>query len=206
VLLQMMDEGRLTDGQGRTTSFSDTVIILTSNLGALYLTDRSLREDQAHELALDAVKQHFRPEFLNRLDEIIMFNSLSDEGLRKILDLLLKKESKLAGERGLTLDLTEDARTWLLAQNDHPEWGARPLRRIIQKFVREPLADYLLEKNPAAGTKIKVMEGKELRILRDCGLIKQKPLKSAGFSSLVSQSTSAIGNARSTHASTPSRH
>ena len=156
VLLQMMDEGRLTDGQGRMTKFSDAVIILTSNLGALHLVDRSLSEEQAHELALDAVKQHFRPEFLNRLDEIIMFNSLSDEALRKILDLMLKKEMKLAGERGLALELTEPAKTWLLTQNDHPEWGARPLRRIIQKFVREPLADYLLEKNPATGAKIKV--------------------------------------------------
>src|SRR5512137_2749694 len=165
VLLQMMDEGRLTDGQGRTTSFSDTVIILTSNLGATYLVDRSLREDQAHELALAAVKQHFRPEFLNRLDEIIMFNSLSDEALRKILDLLLKKEVKLAGERGLTLEISESAKTWLLAQNDHPEWGARPLRRIIQKFVREPLADYLLEKNPGAGTKIRVdVQGEKLKL------------------------------------------
>ncbi len=141
------------------------MIILTSNLGATYLVDRSLREDQAQELALDAVKQHFRPEFLNRLDEIIMFNSLSDEALRKILDLLLKKEMKLAGERGLALELTEDARTWLLAQNDHPEWGARPLRRIIQKFVREPLADYLLEKNPGTGAKIKVdVEGEKLKM------------------------------------------
>jgi ATP-dependent Clp protease ATP-binding subunit ClpA len=165
VLLQMMDEGRLTDGQGRTTKFSDAVIILTSNLGAKFLVDRSLGEDQAHELALDAVKQHFRPEFLNRLDEIIMFNALTDEGLRKILDLMLKKEMKLAGERGLTLVISESAKTWLLAQNDHPEWGARPLRRIIQKFVREPLADYLLEKNPPAGTKIRVdVEGKGLKI------------------------------------------
>jgi ATP-dependent Clp protease ATP-binding subunit ClpC len=165
VLLQMMDEGRLTDGQGRTTKFSDAVIILTSNLGARFLVDRTLSEDQAHELALDAVKQHFRPEFLNRLDEIIMFNALSDEGLRKILDLMLKKEVKLAGERGLALELTEPAKTWLLTQNDHPEWGARPLRRIIQKFVREPLADYLLEKNPTTGTKIKVdVEGKGLKM------------------------------------------
>ncbi len=165
VLLQMMDEGRLTDGQGRTTKFSDAVIILTSNLGAKFLVDRSLGEGEAHELALDAVKQHFRPEFLNRLDEIIMFNALSDEGLSKILDLLLKKEMKLAGERGLALELTEPAKTWLLAQNDHPEWGARPLRRIIQKFVREPLADYLLEKNPQAGAKIRVdVEGTGLKI------------------------------------------
>jgi ATP-dependent Clp protease ATP-binding subunit ClpC len=166
VLLQMMDEGRLTDGQGRTTKFSDAVIILTSNLGAKFLVDRSLGEDQAHELALDAVKQHFRPEFLNRLDEIIMFNALSDDGLRKILDLMLKKEMKLAGERGLTLELTEPTKTWLLAQNDHPEWGARPLRRIIQKFVREPLADYLLEKNPQAGAKIRIdVDGEKLKMM-----------------------------------------
>ncbi len=165
VLLQMMDEGRLTDGQGRVASFSDAVIILTSNLGATYLVDRSLSEAQGHELALEAVKQHFRPEFLNRLDEIIMFNALTDEALRKVLDLLLKKEVKLAGERGLVLELTEPAKTWLLAQNDHPEWGARPLRRIIQKFVREPLADYLLEKNPATGTKVKVdIEGEKLKM------------------------------------------
>ncbi len=111
------------------------------------------------------MKQHFRPEFLNRLDEIIMFNSLSDEALRKILDLLLKKEMKLAGERGLTLEVTEAAKTWLLAQNDHPEWGARPLRRIIQKFVREPLADYLLEKNPARGRRSRWMwKGRGLKI------------------------------------------
>ena len=156
VLLQMMDEGRLTDGQGRVAKFSDAVIILTSNLGAKFLVDQALSEDQAHELATEVVKQHFRPEFLNRLDEIIMFNALSPEAVRKILDLLLKKETKLAGERNLTLDVTETARVWLMSKNDHPEWGARPLRRIIQKYVREPLADYLLDKNPGAGTKITI--------------------------------------------------
>ncbi|CAG0993365.1 partial ATP-dependent Clp protease ATP-binding subunit ClpC, partial [Anaerolineae bacterium] len=164
VLLQMMDEGRLTDGQGRVAKFSDAVIILTSNLGSQFLVDHSLGE-QAHELAMEAVKQHFRPEFLNRLDEIIMFNALSPEAVRKILDLMLKKELKLAGERGLTLDVTEAARVWLMSKNDHPEWGARPLRRILQKYVREPLADYLLDKNPAAGTKVTIdVEGGELKI------------------------------------------
>jgi ATP-dependent Clp protease ATP-binding subunit ClpA len=164
VLLQMMDEGRLTDGQGRVASFADAVIILTSNLGAQFLADRSLG-DRARDLALDLVKQSFRPEFLNRLDEIIMFNALSIEALRQILDLLLKKETKLASERGLQLDVTAAARAWLIDQNDHPEWGARPLRRIIQKFVREPLADFLLEKNPAAGTKVQIdVSGEELKI------------------------------------------
>ena len=164
VLLQMMDEGRLTDGQGRVASFSDAVIILTSNLGAQFLVDLSLG-DRSRELAMEAVKEHFRPEFLNRLDEIIMFNSMSPDALRKVLDLLLKKEVKLAGERGLAIEVTDAARTWLLSKNDHPEWGARPLRRIIQKYVREPLADFLLEKNPQAGAKVKVdVDGEGLKI------------------------------------------
>jgi ATP-dependent Clp protease ATP-binding subunit ClpB len=153
VLLQMMDEGRLTDGQARVASFADAVIILTSNLGAEYLVDLSLGH-RARDLAMEAVKRHFRPEFLNRLDEIVMFNSLSAEALRKVLDLMLRKETKLAGERGIELEIGDSARKWLLAQNDHPEWGARPLRRIIQKHLREPLADFLLEKNPPAGTRI----------------------------------------------------
>ena len=157
VLLQMMDEGRLTDGQGRVTSFADTVIILTSNLGAEHLVDLSLGE-QARELAMEMVKRHFRPEFLNRLDDIIMFNALSPEALRKVLDLMLKKETKLAEERGMRLEVGDRAREWLLSKNDHPEWGARPLRRIIQKHVREPLADFLLERNPPSGTKVQVVE------------------------------------------------
>jgi ATP-dependent Clp protease ATP-binding subunit ClpC len=156
VLLQMMDEGRLTDGQGRVASFADAVIILTSNLGAEFLVDLSLG-DAARELAMEVVKRHFRPEFLNRLDDIIMFNSLSPDALRRVLDLMLKKEMKLAAERGITLEIVDAARTWLLSKNDHPEWGARPLRRIIQKYVREPLADFLLEKNPPAGTKVEIL-------------------------------------------------
>ena len=157
VLLQMMDEGRLTDGQGRVASFADAVIILTSNLGAEFLVDLSLG-DRARDLALEVMKRHFRPEFLNRLDDIIMFNPLSPEALRKVLDLMLKKETRLATERGIALEISDAARMWLLAQNDHPEWGARPLRRIIQKYVREPLADFLLEKNPPPGTKVAMVE------------------------------------------------
>jgi len=143
VLLQIMEEGRLTDGQGRTASFSEAVIIMTSNLGAERLADPELG-DSARELAMEAVKRHFRPEFLNRLDAIVTFHPLSPENLRAILDLLLEKEVELVAERGLTLEVSQAARTWLLAQNEHPEWGARPLRRIIQRHLREPLADYLL--------------------------------------------------------------
>ena len=160
VLLQMMEEGRLTDGKGRTASFSEALIILTSNIGARYLGDASLGAE-AKEMALTEVKRHFRPEFLNRLDDIIVFHRLSDDELRLILGLMLKKEFKLADGRGLTLEVSEAARTWLLAQNEHPEWGARPLRRIIQRHIREPLADFLLAEDPPPGTAVRVDAEKE---------------------------------------------
>ncbi len=155
VLLQIMEEGRLTDGQGRVARFSEAVIILTSNMGAQHLADLSLGE-AARQLAMEEVKAHFRPEFLNRLDEIIMFQSLSAESMRKILDLMLKKEAKLAAGRGLELEVSDAACNFLLAQNTHPEWGARPLRRIIQKHIREPLADLLLQADPKPGMLIRV--------------------------------------------------
>jgi ATP-dependent Clp protease ATP-binding subunit ClpC len=155
VLLQMMEEGRLTDGQGRTASFSEAVIILTSNLGARYLGDPHMGEE-AKEMALAEVRRHFRPEFLNRLDDIIVFHRLTDDQLRQILGLMLQKESRLAEGRGLRLAVSEEARTWLLAQNEHPEWGARPLRRIIQKHIREPLADFLLAEDPPPDTAVRV--------------------------------------------------
>jgi ATP-dependent Clp protease ATP-binding subunit ClpC len=158
VLLQIMEEGRLTDGQGRTASFSEAVIIMTSNLGAGQLADPELG-DSARELAMEAVKRHFRPEFLNRLDAIVTFHPLSPENLRAILDLMLKKEAELVAEQGLTLEVSQAARTWLLAQNKHPEWGARPLRRIIQRHLREPLAETLLAADPKPGTTVRVDAG-----------------------------------------------
>jgi ATP-dependent Clp protease ATP-binding subunit ClpC len=158
VLLQVMDEGRLTDGKGRQASFSEAVVLMTSNLGARYLGDPELGE-AAREMAMREVKGHFRPEFLNRLDDIIFFNRLSDEDLLQILDLLLNKETVLASGRGLALTVSDEARRWLVAQNEQPEWGARPLRRIIQRHLREPLADYLLAADPPAGTTVHVDTG-----------------------------------------------
>lgn len=163
VFLQVMDEGRLTSGQGETVSFSECVIIMTSNAGGKFLADPQLSEAAAREMAEQAVKEHFRPEFLNRLDEIIYFHSLSEADLRQILDLLLRKEEKLMAGRNLHLEMTEGAKNWLLKQNDHPEWGARPLRRLIQKHIREPMADFLLKEDPPAGTVIKMqVKGKNL--------------------------------------------
>ncbi|MFQ5611193.1 MAG: AAA family ATPase, partial [Anaerolineae bacterium] len=156
VLLQVMDEGRLTDGQGNTVSFSECVILMTSNIGSRALADPELSEAFAREAALDALKAHFRPEFLNRLDDIIFFHLLTEEHLRQILDLMLGKEVKLLQARDLSLQMTGAAKTWLLAQNEHPEWGARPLRRLIQKHIREPLADFLLQGDPRPGTVINI--------------------------------------------------
>jgi ATP-dependent Clp protease ATP-binding subunit ClpB len=156
ILLQVMEEGRLTDGQGRTTRFSETVIIMTSNLGSEYLVEPVLT-DVARDQVMALVKATLRPEFLNRLDEIILFHPLSEDQLRLILGLMLRKEASLLESRGLELEVSQDAYTWMLAQNDHPEWGARPLRRIIRRYLREPLADYLLASDPQPGTTIQVV-------------------------------------------------
>lgn len=160
VLLQVLDEGRLTDGKGETVSFSESVILMTSNIGGRYLADPALDPAESHTLAEQEVKRHFRPEFLNRLDDIIFFHHLTADNLRDILELLLKKEKRLVAERDLVLEISDQVKRWLLEQNDHPEWGARPLRRIIQKHLREPLADFLLEENPAPGTIVKVQKMK----------------------------------------------
>jgi ATP-dependent Clp protease ATP-binding subunit ClpB len=158
VLLQMMEEGRLTDGQGRVVSFAETVIILTSNLAADILETTNL-DEATRELALLRVKQFFRPEFLNRLDEIVLFLPLTGEQLGQILGLMLKKEAQLLEARGLRLEISDAAKAWMLAQNDHPEWGARPLRRIIQRHLREPLADRMLAEDPPAGAVVRVDAG-----------------------------------------------
>ncbi len=155
ILLQVMEEGRLTDAQGNVANFSEAVIIMTSNAGSTEL-ETTLIDDETREAVMEEVRASFRPEFLNRIDEIVIFHPLSDEHLSQILDLLLTKELKLADERGLKLEFTPKAKRWMLDQNDHPEWGARPLRRIIQRYVRESLADYLLKENPEAGATVKI--------------------------------------------------
>lgn len=175
ILLQVIEEGRLTDGRGNTVSFSETVIILTSNLGSEHLAVPVI-DDEVREAAMDEVRTWFRPEFLNRLDEVIMFNALSDEDLGQILRLMLKGESKLGAERGLKLEFTDTAIEWMLAQNDEPEYGARPLRRIIRRFVREPLADYLLKSNPPAGTSLRIDTAADGSALKFAALVDGKEI------------------------------
>ena len=155
VLLQVLDEGRLTDGQGRTATFSEAVIIMTSNLGARHLLVPVIGERE-RQLVMDEVHSFFRPEFLNRLDDIIFFHQLTGEQLAQILDLMLKKELELAERQGIQVVVTPAARRWMLAQNDEPHFGARPLRRIISRYLREPLANFLLTEKRQGGATVTV--------------------------------------------------
>lgn len=153
ILLQVLEEGRLTDAQGNIANFSEAVVILTSNLGSDYLGS-TIIDDTIREEVLDEVRDHFRPEFLNRLDDIVIFHPLNEDHLRDILDLMLHSEVSLSAQQGLNIDFTEAARDYLLAQNKTLEYGARPLRRIIQRSVREKLADFLLHDNVPQGATI----------------------------------------------------
>jgi ATP-dependent Clp protease ATP-binding subunit ClpA len=155
LLLQVLEEGRLTDSQGNVATFSESVVILTSNLGARYLEDPVLTPE-AEAAVMNEVKAVLRPEFVNRLDEVVIFHPLSTEQLGRILSLMLKKEAKIAAENGLKLSITQAAQDWLLAQNTEPQYGARPLRRLIQRHITEPLADFLLEQGAVQGQPITI--------------------------------------------------
>jgi ATP-dependent Clp protease ATP-binding subunit ClpC len=160
VLLQVLEEGRLTDSQGNTATFSETVIVMTSNLGSPYMMVPVIGE-QERELVMAEVHRFFRPEFLNRIDEVVMFHQLTGEQLAQILELMLKTEIRLAKEQGLELALTPGAKQWLLAQNDEPQFGARPLRRIIARYLREPLADYLLTQERKGETAVVIVDASD---------------------------------------------
>src|ERR1700722_3479029 len=146
VLLQVLDDGRLTDGQGRTVDFRNTIIVLTSNLGAEYLA--ALLEGQpaeaAREQVMEVVRRSFRPEFLNRLDEIILFNRLGRNEMKRIVDIQLQHLERLLRERKITLEVDEAAKTWLANTGYDPVYGARPLKRVIQRNLQNPLATMLL--------------------------------------------------------------
>ncbi|MCC0013741.1 MAG: ATP-dependent chaperone ClpB [Rhodobiaceae bacterium] len=147
VLLQVLDDGRLTDGQGRTVDFRNTLIIMTSNLGAEFLVNQSEGSDSdaVSEHVMAVVRAHFRPEFLNRLDEIILFHRLKKEQMGAIVDIQMERLQKLLADRKITLTLDDDARAWLADKGYEPAYGARPLKRVIQKHVQDPLADLILK-------------------------------------------------------------
>jgi ATP-dependent Clp protease ATP-binding subunit ClpB len=158
ILLQVLDDGRLTDGQGRTVDFRNTIIVLTSNLGAEYLA--ALMEGQpaeaAREEVMEVVRRSFRPEFLNRLDEIILFNRLGRNEMKRIVDIQLKHLQRLLDERKIILDVDEKAKVWLANSGYDPVYGARPLKRVIQRQLQNPLAKMLLSGAIVDGETVKV--------------------------------------------------
>jgi ATP-dependent Clp protease ATP-binding subunit ClpB len=161
ILLQVLDDGRLTDGQGRTVDFTNTLIILTSNLGSQFIA--SLRDDQkvedVEDQVMEVVRGHFRPEFLNRLDEIILFHRLALEHMGAIVDIQVQRVSNLLKDRKVTLDLTEAARRWLARVGYDPVYGARPLKRSVQKHLQDPLAEMILRGEVPDGSTVRVDEG-----------------------------------------------
>ncbi len=152
ILLQILDDGRLTDGQGRTVNFTNTVIIMTSNIGSQYLADVAENEEQMTERVLAAMKQHFKPEFVNRIDDIVIFHSLKPDQIAQIVDIQLQRLQKLLAERKLTLSLTDGAKKFLAKHGWDPQYGARPLKRAIQKYIQDPLSSALLEAKYPEGT------------------------------------------------------
>ena len=161
VLLQVLDDGRLTDGQGRTVDFSNTLIILTSNLGSQYLSNMTDEQtvDDVEPQVMDIVRDHFRPEFLNRLDEIILFQRLSQIHMAPIVEIQVARVQRLLADRKVTIELTEGAKAWLGRVGYDPVYGARPLRRAVQKYVQDPLADIILRGEVPDGSTVKVDDG-----------------------------------------------
>ncbi|MBR0557809.1 ATP-dependent chaperone ClpB [Ciceribacter sp. L1K23] len=168
VLLQVLDDGRLTDGQGRTVDFKNTIIIMTSNLGAEYLTNlpEGADTDQVRDQVMDVVKASFRPEFLNRVDEIILFHRLQRTEMGAIVDIQMQRLLALLADRKVVLELNGDARQWLADKGYDPVYGARPLKRVIQKFVQDPLAEQILGGHIPDGSTVAVDAGSDRLLFR----------------------------------------
>jgi ATP-dependent Clp protease ATP-binding subunit ClpB len=163
VLLQVLDDGRLTDGQGRTVDFRNTLIVMTSNLGSEYLVAQTEGEDieAVRGQVMAEVRAHFRPEFLNRVDEIILFHRLKREHMGRIVDIQIERLQKLLEERKITVALDAKAREWLAEKGYDPAYGARPLKRTIQKSVQDPLAELILSGRIKDGEKVKISAGRD---------------------------------------------
>jgi ATP-dependent Clp protease ATP-binding subunit ClpB len=157
VLLQVLDDGRLTDGQGRTVDFKNTIIVLTSNLGSEFLAalPEGASAEDARSDVMEVVRANFRPEFLNRLDEIILFNRLGKADMTGIVEIQLKRLERLLAGREIGLEVTESAKAWLAEAGYDAVYGARPLKRLIQKRVQDPLAELVLAgRLPERGTAV----------------------------------------------------
>jgi len=163
VLLQVLDDGRLTDGQGRTVDFRNTLIIMTSNLGSDVIANQPEGEDLevVRPMVMEVVRSAFRPEFLNRLDETILFRRLAREHMDGIVEIQLDRLRSRVMDRGITIELDEAARAWIADQGYDPVYGARPLKRTIQRALENPLAQAILEDRINDGDEIKVSAGKD---------------------------------------------
>jgi ATP-dependent Clp protease ATP-binding subunit ClpB len=164
VLLQLLDDGRLTDGKGRTVDFKNTVVIMTSNLGSAFISERTTSEGGAidegtRRQVMDALREHFRPEFLNRIDEIIFFHALGREHMKRIIDIQLGGLTRRLEERKIHVVLTDGAKDQLVREGYDPAYGARPLKRAIQRFVLDPLALRVLEGDFGEGDTVVVDAG-----------------------------------------------
>jgi ATP-dependent Clp protease ATP-binding subunit ClpB len=155
VLLQVLDDGRITDGQGRTVDFKNTVIIMTSNIGSQYITEEESKETRSR-LVMDALRAHFRPEFLNRVDEIIIFDRLTEDDLKKIVEIQLRRLTKRLEQQKITLDLSDSAKELIAREGYDPVYGARPLKRTIQKEILNPLSIDILEGKVREGQTVKI--------------------------------------------------
>ncbi|TMF47752.1 MAG: AAA family ATPase, partial [Chloroflexi bacterium] len=169
ILLQILEDGRLTDGQGRTVDFRNTVIIMTSNLGSHLLQDPNLSETDKQRLVLETVRQNFRPEFLNRVDEIIIFKPLSREQIKSIVDIQLERLRKRLAERRISLQLTPVALELIANEGYDPTYGARPLKRVIQRRIQDPLAMAILDGKFGEGDTVVVDAEKGELIMRKAG-------------------------------------
>lgn len=177
VLLQVLDDGRLTDGQGRTVDFRNVILILTSNLGSQFLVDPDLSWDEKERAVNETVRQAFKPEFVNRLDDIVVFSALSQEDLGQIVELYIDRLQKRLGERRLELAVTPQARTWLAERGYDPIYGARPLRRLMQHEIDDRLATAILGGTIRDGDIVRVdLDGDQLTVEAD----KVRPVFDAG--------------------------
>jgi ATP-dependent Clp protease ATP-binding subunit ClpB len=157
VLLQVLDDGRITDGQGRTVDFKNTVIIMTSNIGSQFIIEEESREARSR-LVMDALRQHFRPEFLNRVDDVIIFDRLGEDDLKKIVEIQLRRLTRRLEQQKITLELTDAAKAFIAREGFDPVYGARPLKRTIQKEILDPLSMKILEGEIHEGQTVRLDE------------------------------------------------
>lgn len=173
ILLQVLDEGMLTDGLGRKVDFKNTILIMTSNIGVRQLKDFGQgvgfatkarvenQDENTKTIIKNALKKTFSPEFLNRIDDVVIFNSLEKEEMNKIIQIVISKMISRIEQMGYTLQLTDEAIDFLAEKGFDPQFGARPLHRSVQKYLEDPLAEFILQENPPPGSKLKAIMDKE---------------------------------------------